>query len=70
MEARFARKACVAASDAASLGGVLTTRDYSENNVSKVGRECDVFGRIPAEKRTGFEVALLRWNMVPGGGQV
>ena len=27
-EARLARKACVAASDAAVLGGVLTTRGY------------------------------------------
>ena len=59
LEFRLARKACVAAVEAAALGTLLTSRGYALD----VSYRSKFIGWYALRGLTGFELALLRPNM-------
>ena len=64
----MARKACVAAVEAAALGTVFTSRGYTLNVSRTSANRASPKARFGVEERgrTGLELALLRLNMALG----
>ena len=63
LDFRLARKACVAAVEAAALGTVFTSRGYTFHVSCNTNKRASLFLWFELMGHTGLELALLRLNM-------